>query len=155
MSSFQSVVGLIAGLTSIAGAGYSAVQYARTPTVGEVLAVVRDARTDRPVRDATIEVLTAADTLVTTLRPADDGSARGALREGAYRMRASHPKLGADARDVQVIPGQIAEVRFQLAPPSESAPRSAHRRGFAPVDTTAQAVSKSLGTAHRLLRSLF
>ena len=120
MSRLQAVVGLLAGLTSIGGAMYSGVTYLAAPGQGAVAVLVQEARTERPIRDATVEILTPEDGLLTTLAPAADGLARYPLREGGYRVRVTHPKLGAETRDVEVRSGQTAEVRFHLpAPGSE------------------------------------
>jgi hypothetical protein len=111
----QSIVGLTAGVISILGAAYSAVQiFTPTPQYGEVVAIVREARTDKPVTDATVEIFTPQDALVTTLSSAATGQIRQPLKEGPYRLRVSHPRFGAETRQVQVLARQTAEVRFQL-----------------------------------------
>jgi hypothetical protein len=145
LSSLQSVVGLVAGLSSIAGGLYSAVRYF-TPAegVGKVVAVVREVRTAKPVPDAAVEILTARDTLVTNLSPADNGQVRYALPAGAYQVRVSHPRFGEETRAVQVLPGQTAEVRFQLTQ------RLASRR--TPVDDASRAVDRGMNATRRLLR---
>jgi hypothetical protein len=139
----QSLVGLAAGLVSIIGAAYSVVQvFAPAPQYGEVVAIVREARTDRPVADATIEVFTGEDALVTTVT-ADKGLARQSLKEGLYRLRVSHPRFGAETRHVQVQARQTAEVRFQL--------RSG---GSSPVGTATRAVNEGVGAVSRFIRGL-
>ncbi len=101
------MVGLAAGVISIFGAGYSVVKiFQPVPEYGEVVAIVREARTERPVPDATIEILTPQEALVTTLTPANKGQARQRLKEGPYRLRVSHPRFGAEVR--QIVAG-IAE----------------------------------------------
>jgi hypothetical protein len=148
----QSVVGLLAGLTSIAGAAYSAVQYATSPARrgGEVVAVVRDARTDAPVPDATLEILTAQDALVATATPADDGSVRRALKEGAYRVRVSHLTYAPQSRDVHVTSGETVELRFDLGP--RAAPRRS--RASSPIDGVTRGVKQSATAAQRFFRDL-
>lgn len=139
----QSLVGLAAGVISIVGATYSAVQFfAPTPQYGEVVAIVREARTDKPVPDATIEVFTREDALVTTLT-VEKGQARQPLKEGMYRLRVSHPRFGAESRQVQVQARQTAEVRFQL--------RSG---GSSPVGTATRAVNEGVGAVSRFFRGL-
>ncbi len=145
-SGFQSVIGLLAGLISILGGTYSAVQlFARpAPSFGEVVAIVREARTEKPVPDATVEIFTTQDALVTTVT-AYSGRVRQPLKEGAYRLRVSHPKFGPDTRQVQVVSGQTAEVRFQL---------SQSRLGSSPVGTATRAVSEGVGAVKQFIRGL-
>jgi hypothetical protein len=81
-----------------------------------VAALVRETKTDRPIRDATVEILTAEDTLVTTLAPAADGWTRHPLYAGTYHVRVSRPGFGSDTKPVQVLPGRSVEVRFHLTP---------------------------------------
>jgi len=139
----QSLVGLAAGLISILGAGYSAMQFfAPAPQYGEVVAIVREARTERPVPDATVEVFTREDALVTTLT-ADKGLIRQPLKEGTYRIRVSHPRFGAETRHVQVQARQTAEVRFQM-----------RTGGSSPVGTATRAVNEGVGAVSRFFRGL-
>ena len=99
MSALQAAVGLTAGLISIVGAAYSAVQIFKPPPQhGEVVAIVREARTERPIADATLEVFTPDQALVTTLNLSGKGQIRHTLREGPYRLRVSHPRFGAEVR---------------------------------------------------------
>src|ERR1700745_20896 len=78
-SGLQAVVGLIAGVTSIVGAAYSAVDTLRpAPGPGEVVVTVRDAAA-HPVTAPVVEVLGADDAIITTVIPGEDGIARHAL----------------------------------------------------------------------------
>ncbi|MBI4636468.1 MAG: carboxypeptidase regulatory-like domain-containing protein [Candidatus Rokubacteria bacterium] len=116
LSRLQTIIGLTTGLLTIAGAVYSGVQYLRpVPSLGEVVAIVHDAKSGVPVPDATIEILTPQNALVTTLTSKEPGRARGSLKEGQYRLRVSHPRFGAEVRQIQVVAGQTAEVRVRLA----------------------------------------
>ncbi len=143
---FQSIVGLVAGLVSIAGAAYSVVRLWSPPVPrGQLVAVVVEARSDRPVPAATVEVFTRDDALVTTLTAGDGGRASSALPEGTYRLRVSHPQFRPEARQVRVTPGQTTEVRVSLA-------RRAH--GASPVDQAARAVSQGVGAVERFFRTL-
>lgn len=143
---FQSIVGLVAGLISIAGAAYSVLRVWSPPVPqGQLVAVVVEARSDRPVPEATVEVLTRDDALVTTLTAGDGGRARSALPEGTYRLRVSHPRFRPEVRQVRVMPGQTAEVRVSLA-------RRAH--GGSPVDQAARAVGQGVGAVERFFRDL-
>jgi hypothetical protein len=112
----QAIIGLLTGALSIIGALYSGVSYFIAPKHGEVAALVRESRTDRPVSDAIVEVLTPGDTLVTTLAPAADGWARHSLQPGSYHVRVTRPGFGVDTKPIQVVPGRTVEVRFQLTP---------------------------------------
>jgi hypothetical protein len=137
---------LTAGLISIVGAAYSAIQIFKPPPEhGEIVAIVREARTERPIADATIEVFTPQQALVTTLTPASKGQVRHTLKEGAYRLRVSHPKFGAEVRQVVVQPGQTAEVRFQLVQ---------RAGGSSPLGEAARAVNEGVGTVERFIRGL-
>ena len=147
LSSLQSIVGLLAGLTSITGAGYSAVQYFRPSDTGEVVAVVREARTDAPIPDAAVEILNPSNTLVTTVTAAEDGSARRSLKSGPYRLRVNHPRYAGELRDIDVQPGQVAEVRFALAERTEG-------RASSPLAGVARGVERGANAAGRFLRSL-
>jgi len=146
LSTVQSLVGLAAGLISILGAGYSAVQlFKPAPQYGEVIATVREAKTEKPVVDATIEIFTSQEALVTTLTSANKGQVRQPLKEGAYRLRVSHPKFGAETRQIQVLAGQTAEVRIQLA---------SRAGGSSPVGEAARAVNEGVGAVRGFFRGL-
>lgn len=146
LSSFQALVGVTAGIISIAGAGYSAVQLLKpAPSFGEVVAIVREARSDKPVADATVELFTLHEALVTTLTSEKSGRVRQQVKEGPYRLRVSHPAFGAETRQVQVLPGQTAEVRISL---------TQRAGGASPIDQATRAVNEGVGTARRILRGL-
>jgi len=146
LSTVQSLVGLAAGLISILGATYSVVQiFKPAPQYGEVVAVVREAKTEKPVTDATIEIFTPQDALITTLTSANRGQIRQPLKEGPYRLRVSHPSFGAETRQIQVVAGQTAEVRFQLAQ---------RAGGSSPVGQAARAVNEGVGAVRSFIRGL-
>jgi len=139
-ASLQSGVSFLVGLVSLSGALYSAVRLVKpAPAAGAVLAVVRAANTERALPGSAIEVLTLQDALVATLTASDDGSARRALPEGAYRVRVTAPHFRMQTREVQVQGGGTAEVRFALAPVSDG--------GGHPV-------SRTVGAAQRFLHGL-
>lgn len=118
----QVVFSLIAALLSISGAFYGYLRPGRAAHAGELVAVVQDARSGKAVTDATVEILTRKDALVTMLHAAD-GEARSPMKEGAYRLRVSHPRLGTEVRQIQVIAGQTTEIRVRLAPRGGAAGR--------------------------------
>jgi PEGA domain len=116
LTRLQGVCGMAAALLSIGGAfGYFVPPKSDR---GEVLAIVQEARSGKPVADATVEVLTLHDALVTTLPPAAGvGSARAApMKEGTYRLRVQHPRYVTESRQIYVLAGQTAEIRLRLAP---------------------------------------
>jgi hypothetical protein len=146
LSSLQSVVGLTAGVISILGAAYSAVQvFKPAPEYGELVATVRETRTDKPIEGATIEVFTREDALVTTLTPSDRGQVRHPLREGHYRLRVSHPRYAAESRQVVVQAQQTADVRFQLP---------LRAGGSSPVGDATRAVNQGVGAVKGFFRGL-
>ena len=121
LSRFQTIIGLTAGLVSIVGTLVSATQFFKpAPAMGEVVAVVQEAKSEKAVSGATIEILTPRNALVTTLTPNSLGRARYTLPEGAYRLRVSHPRFGAEVRQIQVFSGQTAEVPVRLRAGSSS-----------------------------------
>jgi hypothetical protein len=115
----HSIIGIVAGCLSITLGLYSYLHLGKpaVPVTGDVVAIVQDGRTGRSVPDATVEVLTLRDALVTTLAPGTNGQARGKLKEGTYRLRVTHPRFVAETRQVQVVAGQISEVHVRLVPP--------------------------------------
>jgi hypothetical protein len=153
LGSLQSIVSLLAGILSISGAMYSAVRWVKPASAaGEIVAVVRAARSDRPVPGTTIEVLTPADALVATVAAGDDGYGRHTVAEGTYHVRVSAPRFVAQTRDVQVQPGTTAEVRFRLATDDGNTPSpTAGRRR---TDTSTHPVSRGVGAAERFLHRL-
>lgn len=135
----HSVIGIIAGCLSITLGIYSYLHLGKpaVPVTGDVVAIVQDGRTGRPMSDATVEVLTVKDAVVTTLAPGANGQARGKLKEGTYRLRVSHPRFVAETRQVQVVAGQISEVHVRLVPPAPPPKQG-------PVDEAVGAVKKLL-----------
>ena len=135
LSRFHAIVGIIAGFISISVGLYSYLYFSKAaaPVVGEIVAIVQDAGTGKPVTDATVEVLTLKDAVVTTLTPGAEGQARGRLKEGTYRLRVIHPRFVAEARQVQIVAGQTSEVRLRLVQPAPKA---------GPLDEAVGAVKK-------------
>jgi len=115
LSRLQTTLGIIAALLSIGGALYGYLRPGRAPHTGNVVAIVQEARSGKSVTDATVEILTPRDALVTTLAAAS-GEARGQMKEGPYRLRVTHPRFASEVRQIQVIAGQTTEVRVRLAP---------------------------------------
>ena len=84
------------------------------PGKPELVVIVQDAKTQQTVSDATVEILTPRDALITTLKPNWAGKISSTLDEGHYRVRVRHPRYGPEIRDVQLISSQNTEVRVQL-----------------------------------------
>ncbi|HEV8587025.1 MAG TPA: carboxypeptidase-like regulatory domain-containing protein [Methylomirabilota bacterium] len=144
LSRAQTIFGLVAALLSIGGSMYGYLRVTRPPDVGELITIVRD-RADKPLGEATVEVLTPKDALVTTLVAAEPG-ARTSLKEGTYRLRVSHPKYGAETRTVQVIAGQTSEIRVRLSPRAATAP------GGSPVGDASRAVNEGVESLRKIFR---
>src|SRR5207249_8909 len=88
LSRLQTFVSLGAGLVSIIGALVAMPNFFKSgPAKGELVAIVQEAKTDKALSDATIEVLTSQGALVTTLTPNSLGKASCTLEEGRYRVR--------------------------------------------------------------------
>jgi len=121
LSRVQAVIGIAAGIISISGALYSSMHASMPPAQGEVVAIVHQARSQKPVAGATVEVYTARDALVTTLSARDEGRVRQALREGDYKLRVFHPRYGVEVRQVQVQARQTSEIRIGLMPRATAA----------------------------------
>ncbi|MGH7279644.1 MAG: carboxypeptidase-like regulatory domain-containing protein [Candidatus Rokuibacteriota bacterium] len=117
LSRVQAIIGITAGVLSITGMLFPALR-TMYPTVGrgEVIAVVRDAQSGAPVPDATVEILTPDNAIVTTLLPGAGGRVRHTVKEGAYRVQVKHPGFAVERRQILVMAGQAAEIRFRLAP---------------------------------------
>jgi carboxypeptidase family protein len=111
-SRVQAIVGLTAGLLSISFS--LAAFFKPVSNKAELVAIVEDGKTEKPISDATVEVLTPQDALITMLKPDWSGKARFKLEEGRYRLRVSHPRYRPEVRDIQLISKESTEVRLQL-----------------------------------------
>ena len=167
LSRAQAALGLVAATLSIGGSVY-AYFWAQTkpmaPTGGALIAIVQEARTGGPLPDATVEVLTLQDAVVTTLVAQAEGRAQGNLPQGTYRLRASHPRCAPETRQVYVINGHTAEVRLRLRtkaaatrpPPAPSPPATAGREPApspsSPVDDAERTVKKGVGAIRRIFQ---
>jgi len=128
LSSAQMVIGLTAGLVSIVGALFAVPGYFKpSPDKGQIVTVIQEAKTDRSVTDATVEIMTTQNALVTTLTPNFLGKAKHSLEEGQYRVRVSHPQFAAELRHVQVIRGETTELKVRLRSGASAPLRHAER----------------------------
>jgi hypothetical protein len=115
--------------------------------------VALDARTEKPIPDATLEVLTTKDALVTTLTPDGSGRARQTIKEGNYRLRASHPGFDAEVRQIHVIGGNSAEIRVRRAPRVAKAPTAPTTSSSEPPSTNQ--VGKKLDEGVSAVKKIF
>jgi hypothetical protein len=125
LSRLQTFVSLAAGIVSITVAIPNF--FRSGATKGELVAIVQEAKTDKAISDAKIEVLTPQGSLVTTLTPDLSGKASCKLDEGRFRVRVSHPRFGDQVREVQVVSKQTTQLRVELRASSSSFPRTIRR----------------------------
>jgi len=117
-------------MLSISGAFYS---YTRPvgpppPTTGEIVALIQEEHSSRPLTGATIEVVTVKDAAIVTTLFTQNGRARQALKEGIYRLRVTYPRFDPQVRQVLVLSGQTARLRIGLtAHPVAPRPAEAKR----------------------------
>ena len=123
LSRVQATLGIIAALLSIGGFLYGYLRPGKTVAAdqGEIVAIVQEAKSGQAVADATVELLTPKDALVTTL-PSTAGESRRQIKEGTYRLRVTHPRYATEVRQIQVVAGQTAEIRVRLAPRAAGTP---------------------------------
>src|SRR5262245_60269155 len=127
LSRLQTFVSLAAGLVSITGALVAIPNFFKPgPGKGELVAIVQDAKTDKALYGATIEILSSEGVLVTTLSPNSSGKASCMLNQGRFRVRVSHPGFGGEVREVQVVSRESTQVRVQMRA-SSPVPRSIRR----------------------------
>jgi hypothetical protein len=116
LTRFQAMVGITAGILSIGATVWGIIAATRAPvTTGEVVTIVLDARTEKPVPNALVELGTPRGAIITTLLAAE-GHTRQTVKEGLYRLRVIHPKFGAEVRPVYVLAGHSQEIRVRLTP---------------------------------------
>jgi hypothetical protein len=128
LSSIQTVIGLTAGTLSILGALFAVPGYFKPgPGKGEIVAIIQDAKAEQSIRDATVEILSSQNALITTIAPNFRGKARHSLEAGQYRVRVSHPRFAAEVRQVQVMRGETTEIRVQLRSGASAPFREAER----------------------------
>jgi hypothetical protein len=112
LSRVQTFVGLMAGILSITGA--LAAFFKSAPGKPELTVIVQDAKAQKTLSDATVEILSPRDAVITTLKPNWAGNISGSLDEGHYRVRVRHSGYVPEVRDVQLTSSQNAEIHVQL-----------------------------------------
>jgi len=128
LSGAQTTIGLAAGVLSIFGALFAIPGYFKpAPGKGELVAIVQDAKAEKSITDATVEIFSPQNALITTVAPNFLGKARHSLEEGQYRVRVSHPKFAAEVRQVQVIRGETTEIKVRLRSGASAPFREAER----------------------------
>ena len=147
LSSVQSVVAIAAGVLTVLGGTYTLWSNLRSEPAGtgQIIALMRELPTEKPVNGATLEILTSKNELVATLTTSTSGRVRHWLKEGSYRLRVSHPRLGAENRAIYVIPGQTVEVRIDLR---QSA------GGSTPLGSTVQSLDEGVGKVKQFFKDL-
>lgn len=137
LSKYQAVLGFVATVLSVGGTGLTLprmlISAAHGSPNGDVAIVVRDARVGSAVTNASIEILTTEDALITTVTSDPGGLAHHSLKEGRYHVRVRHPRYAMDAQPVVVMKGQRTVVPVRLrddvpaAAPAGGARSSPHR----------------------------
>ena len=143
LSRLQAIIGLATGLLSIGGVLLPVPGFFKTPppapTMGQILAIVEEAKSEKAITDARVEILTPQNALITTVTPNYFGKARHSLEEGPYRVRVSHPRYAAEVQQVHVLKGQTAEVHLRLRAGSSS-----------PLDHAERVVREGVGVVKRI-----
>lgn len=143
LSSFQAIAGFVTAVVSVVGAVVTIPTFFASapaaPTMGTVVAIVEEAKTDKAITDARIEILTPQNVLITTVTPNYFGKARHSLEEGPYRVRVSHPRYAAEVRSIHVVKGQTSELHLRLRAGSSS-----------PIDHAERVVKDGVGAVKRI-----
>ena len=126
LSTVQTVVGILAGLLTIGGGflSFSGLVGATVTHQGEIVAVVQDVRSSKPLLQSTVEIFTPEDAIVTT-QSLEDGRLSRRLKEGRYRLRVTHPGFLPEVRHVEVHAGQRSDLRISMGPRPPAAARVA------------------------------
>jgi Carboxypeptidase regulatory-like domain len=116
LSTVQTVVGILAGLLTIGGGflSFSGFAGATPPQQGEISAIVQDVRSSKPLAQATVEIFTPQDAIVTTQTVESDGHLSRRLKEGRYRLRVTHPGFLPEVRHIEVHAGQRSDFRISM-----------------------------------------
>ena len=148
LSTVQTVVGIIAGVLTIGG-GFLSFSGFTAPAAlaqqGDFIAVVEDMRSSKPIPYATVDIFTAQDAIVTTVKLEADGRLTRRLKDGRYRLRVAHPSFVTEVRQVEVHAGQRSDIHIALTPRPAAAPRV----------TKASVVTEEPSAVGKFFRSLF
>jgi carboxypeptidase family protein len=136
LSLVQVVCGLTASLVSIGGSAVMFANYLEspaTPGTGHVVTVIHDGKSRRAVGNATIEILTPQDFLITTGVSNSAGEVRQSLREGPYRIRVNHPGYASEMRQLRIVNGKTATIHLSLTGKQSIAPSASPAAAPSPV----------------------
>lgn len=143
LSRFQAITGFVTAIVSVVGTIVTIPAFFASapaaPTMGTVVAIVEEAKTEKAITDARIEILPPQNALITTVTPNYFGKARQSLEEGPYRIRVSHPRYAAEVRSIHVVKGQTAELRLRLRSGASS-----------PIDHAERVVKEGVGAVKRI-----
>jgi hypothetical protein len=118
LSQVQAIVAVLTGIVTITVGLHSLAHYSEPgPNMGDLVAFVQDAVSQKGVPDATIEIMTSQNALVATLTPDSSGQARQSLKEGIYTVHVSHPRYAPEVRQIQVFPQQTVAIKAALRAP--------------------------------------
>ena len=147
LSTVQAVVAIAAGIISVLGGTYTLSSHLRSDPAGtgQIVAIIRELPSDKPVNAATLEVWTPKNELVTMLTSQENGRVRYSLKEGSYRLRVSHPRFDAENRTIHVASGQSAEVKIEMKQSTG---------GSTPLGSTVQAVDEGVGKVKQFFKDL-
>jgi hypothetical protein len=163
LSTVQAIVGILAGVLTIGGGflsvtGITSAASRSAAAHGELVMLVQDARTHKPVMLSTVEIFTPQDALVTTLTVEGDGRLVRRLKEGQYRLRVLHPAFSPEVRRVEVHMGQRSEVRIPLVVrpvPSRPAVVRKDAPAPAPVPVPVPVIEAPPGQVQKFFKDLF
>ncbi len=141
LSHVQGIVGIVAGVLSILGALYSAVQFMKPVPNGELRTIVQAAGSAERLPDSKIEILTADSALVATVTPDARGEIHQRLNEGVYLVRVTHPNYAGQTQKVKVSAGQTVTVTASLR--AGSGPSAEHAGQV--IDGGVRAVRRMFG----------
>jgi hypothetical protein len=147
LSSVQAVVAIAAGVITVLAGAYTLSSNLRSEPAGtgQVVAILRELPSEKPVNAATLEIWTPKNELVTMLTSSESGRVRYSLKEGSYRLRVSHPRFDAENRTIHVASGQTAEVRIEMKQSTG---------GSTPLGSTVQAVDEGVGKVKQFFKDL-
>jgi len=118
LSLAQKIVGTLTGIITIVGAIYSVYLFfspAPTPDKGRMEAVIQDNSSGDPLTGAKVDILSTDKALIATLETDHRGRVTYDLKDGRYNLRISSQGYNGTTREVQVTPGQNAEITVRLS----------------------------------------
>jgi 5-hydroxyisourate hydrolase-like protein (transthyretin family) len=130
----QSIIAVLTGVITIAGAGYSVYRYLNpAENKGRMDIVIQDGESGGPIAGVPVEILSAGKALITTIAADENGRASYTLKEGGYHVRVKREGYFDATRGIQVTPDQTVDVTIRLT------------KTTAPVKGIGNAVKKIIG----------